>query len=191
MADAVLGSVTIPVQLNYIVEPDKMESYDRSIDGTLIVNYAVNSENTAITKYSWVLSNITRSQRMTIRAEALKTGNLYFTDHIMIPEVFVYTTDTIALQRHLGSTSTGDITITLDGVSQGVGVTTEAPATGNVSVTSTGGMVFGSSGTTDAVVIVNYIPKYEVHITSDSQQLLWRASSTDHIVKYNMNLEEV
>ena len=191
MADAVLGSVTIPVQLNYIVEPDKMESYDRSIDGTLIVNYAVNSENTAITKYSWVLSNITRSQRMTIRAEALKTGNLYFTDHIMIPEVFVYTTDSIALQRHLGSTSTGDITITLDGVSQGVGVTTEAPATGNVSVTSTGGMVFGSSGTTDAVVIVNYIPKYEVHITSDSQQLLWRASSTDHIVKYNMNLEEV
>ena len=191
MADAVLGSVTIPVQLNYIVEPDKMESYDRSIDGTLIVNYAVNSENTAITKYSWVLSNITRSQRMTIRAEALKTGNLYFTDHIMIPEVFVYTTDSIALQRHLGSTSTGDITITLDGVSQGVGVTTEAPATGNVSVTSTGGMVFGSSGTTDAVVIVNYIPKYEVHITSDSQQLLWRASSTDHIVKYNMSLEEV
>ena len=191
MADAVLGSVTIPVQLNYIVEPDKMESYDRSIDGTLIVNYAVNSENTAITKYSWVLSNITRSQRMTIRAEALKTGNLYFTDHIMIPEVFVYTTDSIALQRHLGSTSTGDITITLDGVSQGVGVTTEAPATGNVSVTSTGGMVFGSSGTTDAVVIVNYIPKYKVHITSDSQQLLWRASSTDHIVKYNMSLEEV
>jgi len=52
-------------------------------------------------------------------------------------------------------------------------------------------MVFGTAGTTGTNnIVVYYIPKYEVHITNDSQQLLWRASSTDHIVKYNMSLEE-
>lgn len=191
MSDAILGSVTIPVQINYEVTPTKLEVLDRSIDGTLIVNYVVNNENTAVTKYRFELSNVTRSQRMAIRAEALKTGNVYFVDHIMIPEVFSYTTDSIALQRHLGSTSATNIAITLDGVAQGVTVTTSAPTTGYVSVTSTGGMVFGTAGTTGTNnIVVYYIPKYEVHITNDSQQLLWRASSTDHIVKYNMSLEE-
>ena len=88
MANATLGSVTIFVPLNYILEPIKLESSERALDGTLLINYAVTTGDVAVTKYHFELPGITKSERQAVRTEALKTVNISYTDNIQIPEVF-------------------------------------------------------------------------------------------------------
>ena len=193
MADAILGSVSIPIPIGYILEPVKLESSERSLDGTLLVNYAVNSEDTAITKYHFELPGITKSLRLAIRAEALKTGNLSYIDHIKIPEVFSHdgTTGTFSLLRDLGTTNENDITVNLGGTTQTVVISTGTPSTGQVYISDTGLMKFGTNTGGTNNIIVYYPPEYTVHILSDRHELLFKTSTTDHTVRYNLVLEEV
>ena len=194
MADAILGSVSIPIPVGYILEPIKLETNERTLDGTLITNYSVNSEDTAVTKYHFELPGITESLRLAIRAEALKTGNISYTDHIKIPEVFSYngTTGTLSLQRQLGTTSASDITVLHGGTTQTITITTgtTAPA-GEVYISTTGKMYFGNSSGGTNNIIVYYPPKYSIHILSDRHELMFKTSTTDHTVRYNLVLEEV
>ena len=193
MADAILGSVSIPIPIGYILEPVKLESSERSLDGTLLVNYAVNNEDTAIDKYHFELQGITRSLRLAVRAEAKKTGNLTYTDHIQIPEVFSYdgTTGTLSLQRALGTTSANDISVIHGDTTQTVTITSGSPAAGNVYINSTGQMWFGTSSGGTNNILVYYPPKYNVHIVSERHELMFKTSTTDHTVRYNLVLEEV
>ncbi|MBA7548759.1 hypothetical protein ES705_41226 [subsurface metagenome] len=196
MADAWIGSseVTVPIPLNYIHEPRKLESITRTLDGTMIVNYAVTTGDQAITKYHFELPGITGSERKDIRAQALKTGNMSYIDHIQIPEVLTCTgttgTITINLLRELGSTSytTEYIDVTLNSSDQEY--TTETPSTGEYSVTTTGAITFGPSTAGTNNVTVNYIPNYTVHILSDSHELLYKTSTGGHVTRYNLILEE-
>jgi len=197
MADAYIGSsgYTVPIPLNYIHEPVKLESRQRSLDGSMIVNYAVTTGDQAITKYHFELPGITQSERKTIRAQALKTGNMSYIDHIQIPEVLTCTGTTgtinISLLRELGSTNytTGYIDVTLNDTAQTY--TTGTPSSGEYAITTGGTMTFGlcSAGTNN--LTVNYIPSYTVHITSDSHTLIQKSSTGAHITRYRLVLEEI
>lgn len=198
MADATLGSVTIPIPLNYIHEPIKLETRERSLDGTMLINYTVTTGDVAVTKYHFELPGITKSERLSIRAEALKTGNMGYIDHIQIPEVFTCTgttgTISISLLRGLSSTSssTGDIDVTLNDETQTVTISTGTdPPSGNVYIATGGTMTFGpcASGTNN--VITNYKPSYTVHILSDTHELLYKTSAGEHVTRYNLILEEI
>jgi len=196
MSDAYVGSsgVTVPIPLNYVHEPIKLESRQRSLDGSMIVNYAVTTGDQAITKYHFELPGITQSERKDVRAQALHTGNMSYIDHIQIPEVLTCTgttgTMSISLLRGLGSTSytTGYLDVTLN--SSGQTYTTGIPSTGEFSVTTSGAMTFGpcTGGTNN--VTVNYIPDYTVHILSDSHELMYKSSTGAHITRYRLVLEE-
>jgi len=196
MSDAYLGSsgVTVPIPLNYVHEPAKLETSQRTLDGSMIINYAVTTGDQAITKYHFELPGITKSERKTVRAEALKTGNMSYIDHIQIPEVLTCTgttgTISISLLRGLGSTNytTGYIDVTLN--SSGQTYTTGTPSSGEYTITTGGVMTFGpcSAGTNN--VTVNYIPAYTVHILSDSHELLYKTSTGGHVTRYRLVLEE-
>jgi len=196
MADAYLGSsgYTVQIPLNYVHEPRKLESIERTLDGTMIVNYAVTTGDQAITKYHFELPGITKSERKTIRAQALKTGNMSYIDHIQIPEVLTCTgttgTITINLLRGLGSTNytTGYIDVTLNSSSQEY--TAGTPSSGQFAITTGGAITFGpcSAGTNN--VTVNYIPNYTIHILSDSHTLSYKSSTGGHVTRYNLVLEE-
>jgi len=199
MTDAYIGSsgFTVPIPLNYVSEPVKLETSQRSLDGSMIVNYAVNSDDNQMTKYHFELPGIINSERLTIRAQALKTGNMSYIDHFIIPEVLTCTGTTgnitVNLLRNLSSTSTADISsITLNDVAQSVTVSTgTAPSSGDVYITTGGAMTFGpcSAGTNN--VTVNYIPSYDVHILSDSNILMYKYSTGDRVTRYKLVLEEI
>ena len=198
MADAYLGSsgVTVPIPLNYIHEPVKLENRIRALDGTMLVNYAVTTGDQAVTKYHFELPGIIKSERKAVRAQALETGDMSYIDHIQIPEVLTCTgttgTISISLLRGLGSASTGDIDVTLNDEVQTVTISTGTdPSSGNVYITTGGTMTFGpcASGTNN--VITNYIPDYTVHIMSDSHELMQKSSTGGHIARYRLICEEV
>lgn len=195
MSDAYVGSsgVTVPIPLNYVHEPIKLESRQRSLDGSMIVNYAVTTGDQAITKYHFELPGIKQSERKTVRAQALKTGNMSYIDHITIPEVLVHEGSTssgsISLQRELGSTDSSDITGTLAGVTKTITVSTGVnPTSTGIYVTTGGSLTVGSTSAGD--LIIDYIPDYTVHILSDSHELMYKSSTGAHITRYRLVLEE-
>jgi len=200
MADAYVGSsgVTVPIPLNYVHEPIKLESRQRALDGSMIVNYAVTTGDQAMTKYHFELPGIIKSERLAIRAVALETGNMTYIDHIQIPEVLTCTgttgTATINLLRDLSSTSasTGDIDMTLNDTAQTVTVSTGTnPSFGNVYITTGGVMTLGACSAGTNNLTVNYKPSYTVHILSDSHELMLKEPSAGaHVTRYNLVLEE-
>jgi len=199
MSDAYIGSsgVTVPIPLNYIREPRKLENIDRTLDGSMIVNYAVTTGDQAINKYYFELPGMIKSERKAIRAQALKTGNMSYIDHIQIPEVLTCTgstgTITINLLRSLGSTSssTGDIDVTLNDTAQTVTISTGTnPSSGNVYITTGGAMTFGPCAAGTNNVTANYIPDYTIHILTDAHELLFKDSAGAHVTRYRLVLEE-
>ena len=59
MADyVIIDSITIPLPAGYVFEPIKLETNERTLDGTLITNYSVDSEDVAVTKCRFELSGI-------------------------------------------------------------------------------------------------------------------------------------
>ena len=200
MADAYIGSsvTTVPLPLNYVHKPEKFENRTRALDGSMLINYAVTTGNVAVTKYHFELPGITQDERLAVREEALKTGNITYIDHITIPEVLTCTGSTeritMNLLRGLSSTETSDITsVTLNSSGQAITITTSTtPPSDEVYITTTGRMTFGP-GTTAGTnnLIVNYIPAYPVHIISDDHTLMQKSSTGAHIVRYNLVLEEV
>ncbi|MBA7704278.1 hypothetical protein ES703_113080 [subsurface metagenome] len=197
MSDAYIGSseVTVPIPLNYIHEPAKLETRQRTLDGSMIVNYAVTTGDQAITKYHFELPGITQFERKAIRAQALKTGNMSYIDHIQIPEILTCTgttggTISVNLLRNLGtsSTATENFDVTLN--SSGQTYTTETVSSGFFSITTGGAVTFGpcTGGTNN--VTVNYIPDYTVHILSDTHELMYKTSTGAHVTRYNLVLEE-
>ena len=196
MADATLGSTTIPLPLNYVQGSSKIETQQRTLDGSMIVNYAVTTGDVAVTKYHFEIPGITKSERLAVREEALKTGSISYVDNITIPEVLTCTgstgTSTINLLRKLGSTSTGNISITLNSSGQTITISTGTnPSSGNVYVTTGGVMTFGASTAGTNNVIVEYIPGFTTHILSDSHTIIHKSSTGGHITKYNLILEEI
>jgi len=194
MSNAYIGSTsnTIDLPLNYIHEPAKMESRT-----SMLVNYAVTTGDVAVTKYHFEIPGITVSERLAMRAWSLKQLTMDFVDNLQIPEVFSTTgnstgTVTINLHRSLASTSTGDISITFNDVTQDVTISTATnPSSGDVYVATDGTMTFGPCSSSDENIIVNYIPKYAVHVIGDGQEFVAKNTDGNAISRYRVVLEEV
>jgi len=193
-----LGATTVNTPLNYVHEPIKMENRVRTLDASMFVTYAVTTGDVAVTKYHFELPGITKSERLAVRTEALKTVNVDYIDNIQIPEVFSTTasagTVTINLQRSLGSTvgTTDAISVIYNDTAQTVTISTGiAPTSGNVFINLDGRMIFGPCAASTQNIIANYIPDYTVHILNDDQEFMYKNPSGEKVSRYRIVVEEV
>ena len=195
MPDVVLGTQSAERPLNYVHEPKPVRTWQRTLDGTLIANYAVTTGNVAVTKYHFELPGIIKGERIGLRNEFLKSGSLMFKDFIIIPEIFSHdgTTGAVALQRQLGSVDSTGIIVAVDGVGQTVTITALTnPSTGNTYITTGGVMTFSTdtaAGTNN--IRVDYIPYYEVYYVEDENIYMFNDSAGNKVARYNIILEEV
>ena len=182
MADISIGNTTISNPINLIQQPDKFETYERAINGKMIINRAVNSENQSIDKYRWELPGIVESEMFLIKEEAKKIGNLYLIDYHKIMEVLSGDGSTVTwtLQRLLsGATPLPVVEVNDSGLT--VTVTTDTnPGAGNVYINqNTGVMTFGTAPTdVDNNIVVRYEPKYEVHIFTYSHTYIFSTTAS-------------
>jgi len=159
MADISIGNTTISNPINLV-----------AINGKMIVNRSVNSEDQPVDKYRWELPGIIASEMFLIKEEAKKIGNLYLIDYHKIIEVLSGdgSTKTWTLQRLLSGTTPLPV-VEVNDVGLTVTVTAATnPGAGNVYINKdTGVMTFGTAPTdVDNNIVVKYEPKYEVHIFS-------------------------
>ena len=190
MADISIGNTTIKNPLNLLHDVRKLETYDRTIDGSMIINRNVTSADQSIDKYSWTLPGLINSEMFLIKEEAKKKGNLYLIDYHKIMEVLSGdgTTVSFTLQRLCSGLTPlpvveindVDITVTMNALTN--------PAAGNVYINKdTGVMTFGTAPTdVDNNIVVKYEPKYEVHIFS-YQHIFYFST----IANYTLICEEV
>lgn len=190
MTDILIGNTTISNPLNLVHNPEKFETYRRSINGTLIVNRSVNSEDQSVDKYHWELPGIIDSEMFLIKEEAKKKGNLYLVDYHKIIEVLSGDgiTVTWTLQRLLsGDTPLPVVEVNNAGLT--VQVTSDVnPGNGEVHINKdTGVMTFYTAPTLVANnIVVKYEPKYTVHIMSYQHTFMFNT-----IASYTLICEEV
>lgn len=170
MADIAIGNTTIKNPINLLHDIKKLETYGRTIDGSMIINRNVNSESQSIDKYRWELPGLIDSEMFLIKEEAKRKGNLYLIDYHKIIEVLSGdgSTKTWTLQRLLsGDTPLPVVEVNNIGIT--VTVTTAInPSAGNVYINkNTGVMTFGTAPTNASNnIVIKYEPKYAVHIFS-------------------------
>ena len=190
MAEISIGNTTIINPLNLVHSAKKLEVYDRTIDGSMIINRNVNSEDQPIDKYNWELPGIIESEMFLIKEEAKKIGNLYLIDYHKIMEVLSGdgSTKTFTLQRLLsGDTPVPEVEV--DDGELTVQVTADTdPLDGEVHINKdTGVMTFYTAPTdVDNNIVVKYEPKYSVHIMDYQHTFL-----KDTVASYTLICEEV
>ncbi|MBA7549530.1 hypothetical protein ES705_42017 [subsurface metagenome] len=190
MADISIGNTIIKNPLNLLHDVRKLEAYDRTIDGSMIVNMNVNSENQSIDKYRWEIPGLIDSEMFLIKEEAKKKGNLPLIDYHKIIEVLSGdgSIKTWTLQRLLsGETPLPAVEVNDSGLD--VQVTPDVdPIDGEVHINKdTGVMTFYTAPTKVANnIVVKYEPKYEVHIMSYQHTFFF-----DTVANYVLVCEEV
>jgi hypothetical protein len=190
MADITIGNTTIKNPLNYVHGPGKLENYERTLNGTMIINRSVNSEDQPISKYHFEIPGLIDSEMFLIKEEAVKIGNLYLIDYHKIIEVLSGdgTTVSFTLQRLLsGATPLPVVEVNDAGITVTVNALTN-PLAGNVYINKdTGVMTFGTAPTNvDDNIVVKYEPKYTVHVIS-YQHVFYFST----IANYTLICEEV
>ena len=190
MPDITIGNTTISNPTNYIHSPAKMETYNRSLNGKMIVNRSVNSENQPVSKYHFEIPGLVESEMFLIKEEAIKKGNLYLIDYHKIIEVLSGNgvTKTWTLQRLLsGTTPVPEIEVNDTALTETVTTDTD-PGAGNVYINKdTGVMTFGTAPTdVDNNIIIKYEPKYTVHVISYEHMFLFSTTG-----RYTLICEEV
>ncbi|MBA7544614.1 hypothetical protein ES705_36975 [subsurface metagenome] len=106
MSDISIGNTTIKNPLNLLHDVRKLETYGRTIDGSLIVNRNVTSKGHSIDKYYWTIPGLIKSEMFAIKEEAKRKGNLYLIDHHEIVEVFADDEESYVLQREIAPGNT-------------------------------------------------------------------------------------
>lgn len=168
MSAITIGNTTIKNPLNLLHDIRKLETYGRTIDGSLIVNRNVNSEDQSIDKYRWELPGLIDSEMFLIKKEAKKKGNLYLIDYHKIIEVLSGdgTTKTWTLQRLLsGETPLPVIEVNDVGITVTVTALTN-PSAGNVYINKDTGVMTFYTAPIDVAnnIVIKYEPKYAVHV---------------------------
>ena len=190
MAEISIGNTTIINPLNLLHDVRKLETYDRTIDGSMIINRNVTSKDQSIDKYRWTLPGLIDSEMFLIKEETKKKGNLYLIDYHKIIEVLSGdgSTKTWTLQRLLsGETPLPVVEVNDSGLDVTVTAATN-PAAGNVYINKdTGVMTFGTAPTdVDNNIVVKYEPKYLVHILTYQHTFYFST-----IANYTLICEEV
>lgn len=190
MAEITIGNTTIKNPLNLSHDPKKLENYERSLNGAMIINRSVNSEDQPISKYHFEIPGLIDSEMFLIKEEAMKIGNLYLIDYHKIIEVLSGGGSTVSftLQRLLsGDTplpvvevNDADITVTVTALTN--------PSPGDVYINKdTGVMTFGTAPTNiNDNIMIKYEPKYAVHIMSYRHVFYFNT-----IANYTLICEEV
>lgn len=168
-----IGSTTLDTPVGYAHEPDKLETYERAIKGNMIINRSVTGEDQPISIYTFEVADIVNSKMLAIKAEAVHISNLNYVDYIQIIEVLSgdESTTTFYTQRRMSGDTPVPI-VSLGGVSKTVTVTNDTnPGAGNVyakaNVDGRARFIFGDTPPdTDDNIIIQYEPKYLVHIIS-------------------------
>lgn len=106
MAAITIGNTTIKNPLNLLHDVKKLETYGRTIDGSLIINRNVTSKGHSIDKYHWTIPGLIDSEMFAIKEEAKRKGNLYLIDHHEIVEVFADDEENYVLQRAIAPGNT-------------------------------------------------------------------------------------
>ena len=190
MAEISIGSTTIINPLNLLHDVRKLETYDRTIDGSMIINRNVGSDDQSIDKYRWTLPGLIDSEMFLIKEEAKKKGNLYLIDYHKIIEVLSGNgfTQLWRLRRSLSGDTPLPV-VEVNDVGLTVTVTTDTnPAAGNVYINKDSGrMFFGTAPTNvDNNIVVKYEPKYSVHILTYQHTFYFST-----IANYTLICEEV
>ena len=168
MSDISIGNTTISNPMNFLQDVSKLEVYGRTIDGTLIINRTVDSNDQSIEKFRWEIPGIVDSEMFPIKEEAKKKGNLYLIDYHKITEIL--SGDGAIVSFTLQRLCSGLTPLPIVEVNDvGITVTMNAltnPTAGNVYINKdTGVMTFGTTPTeADNNIVVIYEPKYVVHI---------------------------
>jgi len=166
-----IGNTTLDTPAGYAPKENKLEVYERTPYGTLIINRNVNAENQPISVYSFEIADVVNSKMLAIKAEVAKISNLYYIDYLQIVEVLSGdgTTTTFYTQRQM-SGSTPVPVVTLGGVSKTVTITNDTnPGAGNVyakaNVNGRARFIFGDvPPDVDDNIVIQYEPKFIVHI---------------------------
>jgi hypothetical protein len=167
-----IGSTTLDTPVGYKSKENKLEVFERTPYGILIINRNTNAESQPISVYSFEISDVVNSKMLAIKAEVAKIGNLYYIDYLQIVEVLAGdgTTTTFYTQRMM-SGSTPIPIVTLTGTAKTVTVTESTnPSAGNVyakaDVSGRARFIFGDvPPDIDDNIIIQYEPKFSVRIT--------------------------
>jgi len=172
-----IGSTTLDTPIGYKATENPLKVYERTPYGVMIVNRNVNAEDQPISTYRFEISDVVNSKMFAIKAEVAHIASLYYIDYLQIVEVLSGdgATTTFYTQRMM-SDATPVPVVSLGGVSKTVTVSELTnPAAGNVyakaDVSGRARFVFGDvPPDTDDNIIIQYEPKYVVHITDYKYQ---------------------
>jgi hypothetical protein len=167
-----IGSTTLDTPIGYKSKENKLEFFERTPYGVLIINRNTNAESQPVSVYSFEISDVVNSKMLAIKAEVAKIGNLYYIDYLQIVEVLSGdgTTTTFYTQRMM-SGSTPVPVVTLTGATKIVTVTESTnPSAGNVyakaDVSGRARFIFGDTPPdVDDNIIIQYEPKFSIRIT--------------------------
>jgi len=168
-----IGSTTLDTPIGYTHDPDKLETYERAIRGNMIINRSVTGEDQPISIYRFEIADVINSKLLAIKAEAVHIGNLDYIDYLQIVEVLSGdgSIKTFYTQRRMSGDTPVPV-VTLGGVSKTVTVTNDTnPGAGHVyakaDVSDRARFIFGDTPPdADDNIIIQYEPKYYVHIVS-------------------------
>lgn len=166
-----IGNTTLDRPAGYIHNPKKLETYERSIKGELIINRTVTAEDQPVSKYHFEIPGINNSEMFKIKEEAAHIGNLYYIDYFQIMEVLSgdNSTKIFYTQRQMsGDTPVPEVS--LGGDSKTVTVTddtepTEGKVYAKADVNGRARFIFGDTPPdTDNNIVIKYEPEFKVHI---------------------------
>lgn len=167
-----IGNTTLDTPVGYKSKENKLEVFERTPYGILIINRNTNAESQPISVYSFEISDVVNSKMLAIKAEVAKIGNLYLIDYLQIVEVLSGdgTTTTFYTQRMMSGSTPVPI-VTLTGAAKTVTVTNSTdPSAGNVyakaDVSGRARFIFGDvPPDVDDNIIIQYEPKFSIRIT--------------------------
>jgi hypothetical protein len=167
-----IGNTTLDTPVGYKSKENKLEVFERTPYGVLIINRNTNAESQPISVYSFEISDVVNSKMLAIKAEVAKIGNLYLIDYLQIVEVLSgdATTTTFYTQRMMSGSTPVPI-VTLTGTAKTVTVTESInPSAGNVyakaDVSGRARFIFGDTPPDiDDNIIIQYEPKFSIRIT--------------------------
>jgi hypothetical protein len=167
-----IGNTTLDTPVGYKSKENKLEVFERTPYGVLIINRNTNAESQPISVYSFEISDVVNSKMLAIKAEVAKIGNLYYIDYLQIVEVLSGdgVTTTFYTQRMMSGATPVPI-VTLTGTAKTVTVTESTnPSAGNVyakaDVSGRARFIFGDvPPDVDDNIIIQYEPKFSIRIT--------------------------
>jgi hypothetical protein len=189
MAEGIIkiADVELDTPIGYTHDPIKLETGEYSIGGILIINRTVTPEDQSKSRYTFVITDIVNSKMLDLKAEVAHISNLDYIDYLQIVEVLSGdgSTKIFYTQRRMSGDTPVPV-ITLDDDPKTVTVTELTnPDPDNIyakaDVNGRARFIFGDTPLSkDDNIIIQYEPKYLVHIPSNGFRYTGRIKNIAH-----------